>query len=54
MKMYKPIILTVVLYECETRSATLREEYRLRVLGNRMLQGIFDEKDSDRRLRKTA
>jgi hypothetical protein len=31
----------VVLYECETWSLTLREEYRLRVFENRVLRGIF-------------
>jgi hypothetical protein len=28
-------------YGCETWSRTLREEYRLRVFGNRMLRRIF-------------
>jgi dolichol kinase len=28
------IILSVILYECETWSLTLREEHRLRVLGD--------------------
>ena len=31
-KIYKTIILPVVLYDCETLSLTLREERRLRVL----------------------
>jgi hypothetical protein len=31
VKIYKTIILLVVLYECETWSLTLREEHRLRV-----------------------
>jgi hypothetical protein len=32
-RIYKTIILPVVLYECETWSLTLREEHRLRMLG---------------------
>jgi hypothetical protein len=32
MKIYKTIILPVILYGCETWSLTLREEHRLRVL----------------------
>jgi hypothetical protein len=32
MRIYKTIILPVVLYGCETWSLTLREEHRLRVL----------------------
>jgi hypothetical protein len=34
-------ILPVVLYGCETRSLTLREEHRLRVFENRVLRRIF-------------
>jgi hypothetical protein len=41
VKIYKTIILPVVLYGCETWSVTLREEHRLRVFGNRVLRGIF-------------
>jgi hypothetical protein len=36
IRLYKTIILPVVLYGCETWSLTLREEHRLR-----MLRGIF-------------
>jgi hypothetical protein len=32
------IMLPVVLFGCETRSVTLREECRLRVFGNRVLR----------------
>jgi hypothetical protein len=32
IKIYRTIVLTVVLYGCETWSLTLREEHRLRVL----------------------
>jgi hypothetical protein len=35
MRIYKTIILPVVLYGCETWSLTLREEHRLRVFENR-------------------
>jgi hypothetical protein len=35
------VILSVVLYGCETWSLTLREEHRLRVFENRVLRRIF-------------
>jgi hypothetical protein len=38
---YKTIILPMVLYGRETLSLTLREEYKLRVFGNRVLRRIF-------------
>jgi hypothetical protein len=41
IKIYKTIILLVVLYGCETLSLTLREEHRLRVFENRVLRRIF-------------
>jgi hypothetical protein len=41
LKKYRIIILSVVLYGCETWSLTLREEHRLRVFENRVLRGIF-------------
>ena len=41
IKIYRTIILPVVLYGCETWSLTLREEQRLRVFENRVLRGIF-------------
>jgi hypothetical protein len=44
VKIYKTIILPVVLYECETWSLKLREEYRLRVFENRVLRKIFGHK----------
>jgi len=43
IKIYRTIILTVVLYGCETWSLTLREERRLRVFENRVLR-IFGPK----------
>jgi hypothetical protein len=44
VKMYKAIILPVVLYGCETWSLTLREEHRLKVFENRVLRRIFGPK----------
>jgi hypothetical protein len=44
VRIYKSIILPVVLYGCETWSLTLREEQRLRVFGNRVLRRIFGSK----------
>jgi hypothetical protein len=44
IKIYKTVILPVVLYGCETWSVTLREEYRRRVFENRMLRRIFGPK----------
>jgi hypothetical protein len=44
VKIYKTIILPVVLYGCETWSLTLREENRLRVFENRVLRRIFGPK----------
>jgi hypothetical protein len=41
IRIYKTIILPVVLYGCKTWSLTLREEHRLRVLENRVLRRIF-------------
>ena len=44
VKIYRTIILAVVLYGCETWSLTLREGRRLRVFVNRVLGGIFGPK----------
>ena len=41
IKIYRTIILPVVLYGCETWSLTLREERKLRVFENMMLRRIF-------------
>jgi len=41
IKIYRIIILPVVLYECETLSLTLREERKLRVFENMVLRRIF-------------
>jgi hypothetical protein len=44
IKIYKTVILPVVLYGCETWSVTLVEEQRLRVFENRVLRKIFGPK----------
>jgi hypothetical protein len=44
IKIYKTVILPVVLYGCKTWSFTLREEHRLRVFWNRVLRRIFGPK----------
>jgi hypothetical protein len=44
VKIYRTIILPVVLYGYETWSLTLREERRLRVFENRVLRRIFGPK----------
>jgi hypothetical protein len=53
IKIYKTVILPVVLYGCETWSFTLREEYRLRGFENSVLRKIFGPKrEVDRSWRK--
>jgi hypothetical protein len=47
IRIYRTIILPVVLYGCETWSLTLREERRLRVFENRVLRTIFGLKRDD-------
>ena len=44
IKIYRTIILPVVLYGCETWSLTLREEPRRRVFEKRVLRRIFGSK----------
>jgi len=41
IKIYKTIILPVALYGCQTWSLTLKEQYRLRVFGNKVLKRKF-------------
>jgi len=41
IKIYRTVILPVVLFGCETLSLTLREERELRVFENRVLRRIF-------------
>jgi hypothetical protein len=38
IRIYKTIILPLILYGCETWSLTLREKHRLRVFENRVLR----------------
>jgi hypothetical protein len=47
VKVYKTIILPVVLYGCETWYLTLREEHSLRVFENMVLRRIFGLKRDD-------
>ncbi|KAJ4439164.1 hypothetical protein ANN_15121 [Periplaneta americana] len=44
VRIYKTVILPVVLYGCETWTLTLREEHRLRVFENKVLRKIFEAK----------
>ena len=44
IRVYRTIILPVVLYGCETWSLTFREERRLRVFASRVLRRIFGPK----------
>jgi hypothetical protein len=46
-RIYKTIILPVVLYGCETWSLTLREEHRLRVFEKMVLRRIFGPKRNE-------
>ena len=43
-KIYKTVILPVILYGCETQTLTLREEKRLQVFENKVLRKIFGPK----------
>jgi len=42
IKVYRTVILPVVLYGCETWSLTLWEERKLRLFENRVLRRIFE------------
>jgi len=44
MKIYRTVILPVVLYGCETWSLTFRAEHTLRVFESKMLRRIFGPK----------
>ena len=54
IKIYKTIILPVVLYECEAWSLPLRVEFSLRVFENRILRRIFGPKRDDNREWRTS
>jgi hypothetical protein len=47
IKIYKIVILQVVLYGCKTWSLTLREEHRLRVFENRVLRIFGPKREED-------
>jgi hypothetical protein len=44
IKVYKTVILPVLLYGCKTWPLTVREEHRLRLFENRVLKRIFGPK----------
>ena len=47
IKIYRNIILPVVLYGCETWSLTLREEMKLRMFENMLLRRIFGPRSEE-------
>jgi hypothetical protein len=47
VKVYRTVILPLVLYGCEIWSLTSREEHRLRVFENRGLSRIFESKTDE-------
>jgi hypothetical protein len=47
IRIYKTIILPVVLYGCATWSLTVSEEHRLRVFENKVLRRIFGLKRNE-------
>jgi hypothetical protein len=47
IKIYKTIILPIVLYACETWSLIVAEEHRLKVFENRVLRRIFRPKGDE-------
>jgi len=47
IKVCRNVILSLVLYGCETWSLTLKEERRLRVFESRVLKRIFGPKVDD-------
>jgi hypothetical protein len=49
VRIYKTIILPVVLYGCETWSLTVREEHKPRMFENRVLRRIFGPKRDELR-----
>jgi hypothetical protein len=52
IKIYKTVILPVVLYGCKTWSLTLREEHRLRVFENKVLRTYGPKREEHRSWRK--
>jgi hypothetical protein len=47
IRIYKSIILPVVLYGCETWSLTVREEHKLRMFENMVLRRIYGPKSDE-------
>jgi hypothetical protein len=47
IRIYKTVILPVVLYGCKTWSLTLMEKHRLKVIDNRVLKIIFGPKKDE-------
>jgi hypothetical protein len=47
IRIYRTIILALILYGCETWSLPLREENRLSIFENRMLRRIFRPKEDE-------
>jgi hypothetical protein len=47
IRIYRTIILPVVLYGCKTWSLTVREKHKLRVFENRVLKRIFGPKRNE-------
>jgi len=47
IKIYRTVILPVVLYGCETWSLTLREERKLRVFENMVFRRIFGPRSDE-------
>jgi hypothetical protein len=47
IKIYRTVILSAVLYGCETWSLTPNEEHRLRLFENSVLMKIFEPKRED-------
>jgi hypothetical protein len=47
VKIFKTIIIPVVMHRCETWSLTLKEEHRLRVFENRVLRRTFGPKSDE-------
>jgi hypothetical protein len=48
IRIYKTIILPVILYGCETWSLTLREEHRLSVVENKVVRILGPKTDKVR------
>ncbi|KAJ4438846.1 hypothetical protein ANN_14799 [Periplaneta americana] len=47
VRIYKTVILPVLMYGCETWTLTLREEHRLRVFENKVFRKIFGAKQDE-------